>query len=71
MVPGAITWRSAALPDPANPHEGAVRQMRSSLRYLYPTFVSGGESGGAGLLVGVAVLEVALRRKVVVDRGMD
>ena len=30
-----------------------------------------GESGGAGLLVGVAVLEVALRRKVVVDRGMD
>ena len=57
---------------------GAVRQMRSSLRYLYPTFVSGGEkaaplgeSGGAGLLVGVAVLEVALRRKVVVDRGTD
>jgi hypothetical protein len=57
---------------------GAVRRMRTSLRYPYPTCRSGsekaaplGESGGAGLLVGVAVLEVALRRKVVVDRGMD
>ena len=57
---------------------GAVRQMRNSLRYPYPTAVSGGEkaaplgeSGGAGQLVGVAVLEVALSRKVVVDRGMD
>jgi hypothetical protein len=28
------------------------------------------ERGGAGRLVGVAVLEVARRRKVVVDRGM-
>ena len=57
---------------------GAVRLMRTSLRYPSPTFQSGsekaaplGESGGAGLLVGVAILEVALRRKVVVDRGMD
>ena len=30
-----------------------------------------GESGGTGQLVGVAVLEVALRGKMVVDRGMD
>lgn len=42
-----------------------------------PTQVSGrkkaalGESGGTGLLEVVAVLEVTLRRKVVVDRGMD
>ena len=54
--------------------EGGVRQMRTSLRYPYPSLVSGGEeaaplceSGGAGRLVGVAILEVALRRKVVVD----
>lgn len=52
--------------------------MRTSLRYLYPTRVSArektaplGESGSAGLLVGVAVFEMALRRKVVVNRGMD
>ena len=58
--------------------EGAVRRMRTSLRFPYPAEPSGrekaaplGESGGAGLLVGVAVLEVALRWKVVVDRGMD
>lgn len=51
--------------------------MRTSLRFPYPSFQSGsekaaplGESGGAGLL-GVAVLEVALGRKVIVDRGMD
>jgi hypothetical protein len=57
---------------------GAVKRMRTSLRYPKPGFRSGsektaplGESGGAGLLVGVAVLEVALRLKVVVDRGMD
>jgi hypothetical protein len=44
----------------------------------YPARVSGcekaaplGESGGAGLLVGVAGLKVALCWKVVVDRGMD
>ncbi len=44
----------------------------------YPNFGSGSdkvappvESGSAGLLVGVAVLEVALRRKVVEDRGMN
>ena len=53
---------------------GAVRQMRTSLCFPYPTAVSGGEkaaplgeSSGAGQLVGVAVLKVALRRKVVVD----
>jgi len=52
--------------------------MRTSLRCPYPTFGSGSEkaaplseSGGAGLLVGVAILEVALRWKMVVDRGMD
>ena len=57
---------------------GAVRQMRNSLCFSYPTAVSGrqkaaplGESGGAGRLVGVAVLEMAFRRKVVVHRGMD
>jgi hypothetical protein len=56
----------------------AVRRMRTSLRYPYPLVRLGsekaaplGESGGAGLLVGVAVLGVALRWKVVVDRGMD
>ena len=58
--------------------KGAVRQMRTGLRYPYPAYSSRGEqpaplceSGGAGLLVGVAVLEMALRWKVVVDRGMD
>jgi hypothetical protein len=52
--------------------------MRTSLCYPYPARMSGREkaaplceSGGAGRLVGVAVLQVALRRKVVVDRGMD
>ena len=57
---------------------GAVRRMRTSLRYPSPTYRSDsekaaplGESGGAGLLVGIAILEVALRWKVVVDRGMD
>ncbi len=52
--------------------------MRTSLRYPSPTYRSGseraaplGESVGAGLFVGVAVLEMALRRKVVVDLGMD
>lgn len=52
--------------------------MRTSLRNPYPTRRSGdekatplGESGGADLFVGVAILEVALRRKVVVNRGMD
>ena len=57
---------------------GAVRQMRTSLRYPSPSFGLGGEqvtplseSGGAGRLVSVAVLEVPLRRKVVVDRGMN
>ncbi len=56
----------------------AVRRTRTSLRYPYPTYRSGsekaapfGESGGAGLLAGVVVLEVALSWKVVVDRGMD
>ena len=56
---------------------GAVRRMRTSLRFPYPTRLSSseetaplGESGGAGLFVGVAILEVALRREVVVDRGM-
>ena len=57
---------------------GAVRRLRTSLRYPYPIFGSGGqkaaslgESGGAVELVVVAALEVALRRKVVVDRGVD
>ena len=57
---------------------GAVRQMRTGLHSPYPVELSGsekaaplGESGGAGLPVGVAILEVALCRKVVVDRGMD
>lgn len=57
---------------------GAVRRMRTGLRYPYLAFWSGsekaaplGESSGADLLVGVAVLKVALRWKVVVDRGMD
>ena len=56
---------------------GAVRRMRTGLRYPNPDYGLGsekvappGESGGAGLLVSVAVLEVALLRKVVVDRGM-
>jgi len=49
--------------------------MRTSLRYPNPGFRAGGkkavplgESGGAGLLEGVSILEVALRRKEVVDR---
>jgi hypothetical protein len=48
--------------------------MRTGLRYPSRTYRSGrekaapfGKSDGAGVLVGVAVLEVALRRKVVVD----
>ena len=51
--------------------------MPTSLSFPYPTMASLSkelaplsESGGAGRLVGVAVLEVALRRKVVVNRGM-
>ncbi len=58
--------------------DGAIRRMRTSLRFPYPTHGSGSEeaaplneSGGASLLMGGAVLEVALRRKVVVDLGMD
>ena len=57
---------------------GAVKRMRTSLCYPNPAAVSGrqkaaplSESGGAGRLVGVAVLEMAFRRKVVVHRGMD
>jgi hypothetical protein len=57
---------------------GAVRQMQTSLCFPFPAPMSGrekaaplGESGGAGLFVVVAVLEVPLRRKVVADRGMD
>ena len=57
---------------------GAVRPMRTSLRYPYPSCRSGSEkaaplseSGAACLLEGVAVLDVAIRWKVVVDRGMD
>ena len=53
---------------------GAVRQMRTSLQYPYPALGLGrqksaplGESGGAGQLVLVAIPEVALRRKTVVD----
>jgi hypothetical protein len=52
--------------------------MRTSFRYLNRGLISGsekaaplGESGDAGLLVDVAILEVALGRKVVVDRGMN
>ena len=58
--------------------DGAVKRMRTNLCYPKPGFRSGSEktaplveSGGAGLLGGVAVLEVALRWKVVVDRGLD
>jgi hypothetical protein len=58
--------------------EGAVRRMRTSVRSPNPTYRSGSEkaaplyeSGGAGLLVCVAVLKVALRGKVVLDRGMN
>ena len=57
---------------------GAVRRMRTSLHHPYPTAVSGSEkaaplceSGGTGQFVDVAVLQMALRRKVVVHRGMD
>jgi hypothetical protein len=63
---------------PAAALVGAVRRMRTSLRSPCPTYLLGrekaaspGESGGAGRLVGVAVLKVPRRRKVVVDRGMD
>ena len=54
--------------------------MRTGLRCPYPTFVSGSEEAaplsehvGAGYIVGVGVvvLDVAPRPKVVVDRGMD
>jgi hypothetical protein len=52
--------------------------MRTSLRLPNPTQVSSrkkaaplGDSGGTGLFEVIAVLDVALRRKVVVDRGMD
>ena len=47
-------------------------------RALHPTFGSGSEkaaplsnSGGAGLLVGVTDLQVALCWEAVVDQGMD
>ena len=57
---------------------GAVRQMRTSLRFPHPARVSGGkkaaplgESGGAGQFVVIAGLEMALRGEVVVDQGMD
>ena len=75
-VTGSAGFRRAYRPPFSR--QGAVRRMRTSLRYPYPSFQSGsekaaplGKSGGAGMLVGIAVLEVALRRKVVVDRGMD
>jgi hypothetical protein len=52
--------------------------MRTSLRYPNPSVQSGNETaaplsecGCAGLLAGVAIQEVALLRKVVVDRSMD
>lgn len=52
--------------------------MRTGLQFPYPTCRSGrakaapvSESGGAGLLVRATVLGVALRRKVVSDRGKD
>ena len=71
--------RGAGYPSqPPNSHNGAVRRMRTSLRLPNPAGVSGrekaaplGESGGAVELVVVAVLEMALRWEVVVDRGMD
>lgn len=51
--------------------------MRTSLRSSCPKYLSRsekaaplGESSGTGLLVGVTILELALCRKVVVDRGM-
>jgi len=51
--------------------------MRTSLRFPYPTRLSVSEkvaplceSGGTGLFVGVAILELTLRWEVVVDRGM-
>jgi hypothetical protein len=57
---------------------GAVRQMRTSLCFPRAGLILGREqvaplceSGGAGLFEVIAVLEVTLRRKVVVDRGMD
>lgn len=57
---------------------GAVRLMRTSLRYPYPTFGSGSEqdaplvaSGGKGLPMRAAVLEMALRRKVDADRDVQ
>jgi hypothetical protein len=74
----ATTKRTVRSGGVAKELTGAVRRMRTSLRYPNPTCRSGnekaaplGESGGSGLLVGVAVLEVALRWKVVVDRGMN
>lgn len=52
--------------------------MRTSLRFLSPASVSGsekyaplGESSGTVQLVLVAVLEMALSWKVIVDGGMD
>lgn len=52
--------------------------MPIRLHYLNLVLVSGsdkaaplGKSGGAGLRVCVAVLEMSLRREVVVDGGMD
>lgn len=52
--------------------------MRTSLRSPYPTDLPHseeaaplGEGGGAGLFIGVAILEVAFRWEVVVGRGMN
>ena len=66
------------LPEGLGASGGAVRRMRTSLHSPSPGFRSGREkatplceSGGAGLFVGLAVLAVTLRRKMVVDRGMD
>jgi hypothetical protein len=52
--------------------------MRTSLCFACAGLILGGkqtapldERGGAGLFAVIAVLEVALRRKAVVDQGMD
>jgi hypothetical protein len=76
-----LSWvtRSVVIPrDALIRFKGSARRIRTSLRYPTPSFRSGseraaplGESGGAGLLLGVAVLEVAPRRKVVVGLGMN
>ena len=73
-VAAKLMRTSLCFPSPA----GAVRQMRTSLLLPSPTRALGrkkaaplGESGSARLFEVNAVLEVTLRRKVVVDRGMD